>query len=297
VATGSLELVLLGTSSPIHTPHRFGPSQIITDGRTRVMVDIGWGSTLRLYQAGMPPQTIDAVFITHLHSDHTTDLADFLVMRWVGGIRGPIPIYGPAGTSRMVKGFQEAMAADTKYRLDHHGAKLWSGGLAADITEFEAGEEPVVIAEIGGIVVKSFEVDHRPVKPAYGFRLESGGRTIAISGDTNPCPGLLAGSKGADILVCDSMNQAMMKVLENQLRSAGNEVQAALLEDAHSYHAPIEAMAETAQQAGVKHLVISHMMPPVPQEQEAQFSAGLDEVFAGKITVGRDLMRLSLSSV
>jgi len=258
------------------------------------MIDTGWGSTLRLYQAAMPPQTIDALFITHLHSDHTTDLADFLVMRWVGGIRGPIPIYGPAGTSRMVKGFQEAMAADTKYRLDHHGEKLWSGGLAADVTEIEAGEEPVLVAETGGIVVKAFEVDHRPVKPAYGFRFETGGHSIVISGDTNPCPGLLAGAKGADILVCDSMNEAMMKVLENQLRTAGNEVQAALLEDAHTYHAPIEAMAETAQQAGVKHLVISHMMPPAPADQDAQFIAGLDEIFSGKITVGRDLMRLAL---
>jgi ribonuclease Z len=294
MANAALELILLGTSSPIHTPHRFGPSQIITDGTTRIMIDTGWGSTLRLYQAGMPPQTIDAIFITHLHSDHTTDLADFLVMRWVGGIRGPIPIYGPAGTERMVRGFQEAMAADTKYRLDHHGEKLWSGGLAAEVTEFEAGEDPAEVGGIGEVSVRAFEVDHYPVKPAYGFRIQSNGRSIVISGDTNPCRGLLNGAKGADILVCDSMNQPMMKVLENQLRSAGNDVQAALLEDAHSYHAPIEAMAETAQQAGVKHLVISHMMPPVPVEQEAQFVAGLDQVFSGKITVGRDLMRIAL---
>lgn len=290
----TLDLILLGTGSPIHAPHRFGPSQVVTDGKTRILVDVGWGTTVRLYQATIPPQTIDAIFITHLHSDHTTDLADFLVMRWVGGIRGPIPIYGPGGTSRMVKGFQEAMAADTKYRLDHHGDKLWSGGLAADITEFEAGAEPAAVAEIGGIVVKAFEVDHFPVKPAYGFRLEKDGRAITISGDTNPCPGLLAGSKGAEILVCDSMNQQMMNVLENQLRSMGNAVQAALLEDAHSYHAPIEAMAETAQQADVKHLVISHVLPPVPEEQETQFVAGLDAIFGGKITVGRDLMRLSV---
>jgi ribonuclease Z len=290
----TLELILLGTSSPIHTPHRFGPSQVITDGQTRIMVDTGWGSTLRLYQAAMPPQTIDAVLITHLHSDHTTDLADFLVMRWVGGIRAPIPIYGPAGTRRMVAGFQEAMAADTKYRLDHHGDKLWSGGLAADITEFEAQDDPVEVARVGEISVLGFEVDHFPVKPTYGFRLEKAGRSIAISGDTNPCRGLLNGAKSADILVCDSMNKPMMKVLENQLRSAGNDVQAALLEDAHSYHAPIEAMAETAQQAGVKQLVISHVMPPVPAEQEAQFVAGLDQIFGGKITVGQDLMRFSL---
>ena len=78
----------------------------------------------------------------------------------------------------MVKGFQEAMAADTKYRLDHHGDKLWSGGLAADVHEIEAGDEPVAVADIGGISVKAFEVDHFPVKPAYGYRFEKDGRAI-----------------------------------------------------------------------------------------------------------------------
>lgn len=289
----ALELVLLGTSSPIHIGHRFGPSQVVTDGATRILVDTGWASTLRLYQAGLNPQTIDAVFFTHLHSDHTTDLADFLVMRWVGGVRHAIPIYGPVGTARMVAGFQEAMAADTKYRLAHHGDKLWSEGLAADVTEFEAGDDPVEFARIGEITARAYEVDHRPVKPAYGFRLENGGRSIAISGDTNPCPGLLNGARDADILVCDSMNVDMMKGLEAQLRAAGNDVQAALLQDAHDYHSPIADMASLAQDAGVKHLVLSHVMPPVQDEgpDAEQFLAGLDAVFHGPITLGGDLQR------
>ena len=289
-----LELTLLGTSSPMHVPHRFGPSQIISDGKVRLLIDTGWGATLRLYQNGTPPQTIDAVFITHLHSDHTTDMADFLVMRWVGGIKSPLPIYGPAGTKRMIHGFQEAMAADTKYRLDHHGDKLWSGGLAADITEFEAGDDPIVIARYGELVVKAFEVDHRPVKPAYGFRFEMGGRAITISGDTNPCAGLLNGSKDADIMVCDSMNVAMMQMLEKQLRSIGNNVQASLLEDAHNYHAPIEGMAEIAAKAGVKHLLLSHIMPAITDEQIPQFTAGLDKIFSGKLSVGHDLEKFAV---
>src|SRR5258708_30182152 len=143
-----LELTLLGTSSPMHVPHRFGPSQIISDGKVRLPIDTGWGSTLRLYQNGPPPQTIDTVFVTPLHSDHTTDMADFLVMRWVGGVKSPIPIYGPVGTKRMIHGFHEAVAADTNDRLDHHGDKLWSGGLAADITQFEARHDPVVTARV-----------------------------------------------------------------------------------------------------------------------------------------------------
>ena len=292
----ALELVLLGTGSPVHIGHRFGPSQVITDGASRILVDTGWASTVRLYQAALPPQTIDAVFFTHLHSDHTTDLADFLVMRWVGGIKHAIPIYGPAGTARMVAAFQEAMAADTKYRLAHHGEKLWSEGLAADVTEFEAGDDPVEIARIGDIAVIAYEVDHRPVKPAYGFRFENGGRAIAISGDTNPCPGLLNGARDADILVCDSMNVGMMQGLEAQLRSIGNNVQADLLQDAHDYHAPIAEMAALAQQAAAKHLVLSHVLPPVQGEgpDAEQFLAGRDGVFHGQITLGQDLQRFTL---
>lgn len=290
----ALELTLLGTGSPMHTPHRFGPSQVIHSGETRLLIDTGWGSTSRLHQAGMPPRMIDAVFITHLHSDHTTDMADFLVMRWVGCIDKPIPIYGPAGTKRMIHGFQEAMAADTVYRLAHHGDKLWSGGLAADVTEFEAGDNPVEISRYGDITIKAFEVDHRPVKPAYGFRFELGGRAITISGDTNPCVGLLNGSKDADIMVCDSMNLDLMKGLETRLKGIGNDKQASLLEDAHDYHAPISGMAEVAQKAGVKHLLLSHVMPPVTDEMAPQFTAGLDKIFGGKITVGRDLEKFAV---
>jgi ribonuclease Z len=292
----ALELVLLGTAGPIHLGHRFGPSQVITDGASRILVDSGWASTLRLYQAGIPPQTIDAVFFTHLHSDHTTDFADFLVMRWLGGVRHAIPVFGPAGTERMVRGFQEAMAADTKYRLDHHGDKLWSEGLAAAITEIGAGDDPVEVARIGDIAVSAFEVDHRPGKPAYGFRFEKGARSIAVSGDTNPCPGLANGARDADILVCDSMNVEMMKGLEDQLRAAGNSTQADLLEDAHTYHAPIAAMAALARDAGVKHLVLSHVLPTIPEDGPPveRFVAGLDAIFDGPITVGRDLQRFSL---
>jgi ribonuclease Z len=290
----SIELTLLGTSSPMHSPQRFGPSQLVSAAGVNILVDTGWGSTLRLFQAGIPPQRIDAVFITHLHSDHTTDMADFLVMRWVGGIRQAIPIYGPVGTKRMIKGFQEAMAADTSYRLAHHGDKLWSGGLAANVTEFEVGEEPVEVAVIGELTAKAFEVDHFPVKPAYGYRFERDGRSIAISGDTNPCAGLLNGAKAADILLCDSMNLEMMSALEENLRRLGNEVQASLLEDAHTYHAPITAMAEVAQQASVKHLVLSHIMPPIGEDAVPQFTVGLDEIFKGRITVGRDLEKFGL---
>src|SRR3990172_4205835 len=276
-----LELTLLGTSSPIHQPHRFGPCQVISGGGTNILVDVGWAATLRLYQANLPPQRIDAIFITHLHSDHTTDLADFLVMRWVGGVSTPLPVYGPSGTAKMIEGYREALAEDTKFRLAHHGEKLSPVGTACDVAEISAGEEPQAVATVGDITVKAFHVDHRPVMPAFGYRLERGGNSIVISGDTNPCAGLLNGSKDADILVCDSMNRGMMAALEDRLRGIGNPLQASLLADAHTYHASTEEAAEIAKDAGVRHLVLSHVMPSILPQQEAEFTAGLDRIFSG----------------
>ena len=287
----TLELTLLGTSSPLHTPHRFGPCQVVSCGGVNVLVDCGWGCTLRLYQAGIPPQRVDALFITHLHSDHTTDIADFLVMRWVGGITAPFPVYGPAGTANMIEGFRQALAADTRFRLAHHGEKLSPIGTACDVKEISAGEDPAAIATIGEITVKAFHVDHRPVMPAFGYRLERGGKSVVISGDTNPCPGLLNGARDADLLVCDSMNRAMMTALEERLRGIGNPLQASLLADAHTYHASTEEAADIAQKAGVRHLVLSHVMPSILPGQEGEFTAGLDRIFAGKLSVGHDLER------
>ena len=290
----TLELILLGTGSPIHQPHRFGNSQIIRGGDATVLVDVGWGATVRMYQSGVPPQGMDAVFITHLHSDHTTDFADLLVMRWVGGVTKPLRVYGPEGTANMIAGYRQALEADTRFRFAHHGEQLAPVGTECDVTEISAGINPVEVATVGDITVKAFEVDHRPVMPAFGFRLERGGKSIVISGDTNACPGLLNGAQGADIMVADSMNKAMMSALEENIRRSGNELQAGLLADAHTYHTDVKDAAEIAQKAGVKHLVLSHVMPAIVEEQIPQFTDGLDAIFTGKISVGHDLARYGI---
>jgi len=292
----SLELVLLGTSSPLHSAHRFGPAQVIIGGDVRILVDCGWGATLRLYQATIRLPSISAVFFTHLHSDHTTDFADFLVMRWIHGSRKPLPVYGPEGTANMVEGFRQALSADTRFRLAHHGEKLSSVGTACEVNEISAGETPKEVAKLGDVTISAFAVDHRPVIPAFGFRVERASRVITISGDTNPCPGLVNGARDAGILVCDSMNRDMMNQLQGNLRNAGQELEATLLADAHSYHASTHDAARVAAEAGVKHLVLSHVMPPIPEEGPLleEFLSGVDAIFAGKVTVGRDLVRFRL---
>lgn len=291
-----LEVLLLGTGSPIASPNRWGPSQLIIGGDTRILVDCGWGAARRLYLARTPPQTIDAVFFTHLHSDHITDFADFIVMRWLGGVTSPLPVYGPEGTAEMVEGFRQAVAADTRFRLAHHGEKLSPVGTACEVHELAAGETPVRVVATGDVEVFAFAVDHRPVIPAFGYRFERASRSVVISGDTNPCPGLLNGARDADMLICDSQHRAMMEAFEDGLRRLGNELQASLLLDGHTYHASTEDAARIAREAGVRHLVLSHVMPPIPDEgpEVDAFLRGLPDIFEGRITVGRDLLRLEV---
>ena len=292
----TLEVVLLGTGSPMPSPNRWGPSQIITDGETNILVDCGWGATRRLFSTwgtALRPNTVHTLFFTHLHSDHISDIVDLLVMRWTGGVRQPLTVYGPSGTQDVIDGARLVLKADQGFRLAHHGDKLWDGGTECVVQEITAGIEPAEAATIGGIRVKVFEVEHRPVFPAFGFRFEADGKSIVISGDTNPCPGLLNGSRDADILVCDSMHIPMMQQMEARLREV-NPVSAELLVDAHDYHAHVGDVAKLAQEAGVKHLVLSHILPPIADEGPMvdMFTAGLDSVFKGKITVGKDLMRV-----
>jgi len=292
----ALELVLLGTGSPVPSANRSGPAQAVIGGDATVLVDCGWGATRRLFLTRLPPVRVSAVFFTHLHSDHISDFADFLVMRWTGGSVAPLPVYGPTGTAEMVAGFRQALAADTRFRLAHHGEKLSTTGTACDVHEIDVGETPQPVATSGDLAVSAFAVDHRPVIPAFGYRVERAGRSIVVSGDTNPCAGLVAGSRQADILVCDSMHREMMTAYEDGVRASGNPLAAALLADAHTYHASTEDAARVAQEAGVKHLVLSHVMPPIDDEgsQVERFAAGLGSLFAGTITVGRDLQRFTL---
>ena len=290
----TLELTLLGTTGPIHQGNRYGNAQVISAGDTHILVDVGWGATIRLFESRITPQMIDAVFVTHLHSDHTTDFADLLVMRWVGGVAKLLPVYGPEGTAKMIAGYRQALEADTRFRFAHHGEKLAAVGTECEVTEISAGVEPAEVASIGEVTVKAFEVDHRPVMPAYGFRFERGGKSIVISGDTVACPGLENGSQGADILVADSMNKTMMAGLVQRLKDAGNAMQAGLLDDALDYHTDVKDAARIAEKAGVKHLVLSHIIPPIPPEQAGVFTAGLDEVYTGQISVGQDLAKYSV---
>ncbi len=292
----SMELVLLGTGSPLPNPDRCGAGQVVIAGGTRVMVDCGWGASRRLPGAGIPPPTIDVICYTHLHSDHVTDTPDLLIMRWAGGAQKPLRIFGPVGTQAMIDGFLAAMSADIGYRFAHHPGKLSEQGIICDVTEIPATPDRSRVAEIDGLAIDAFEVDHFPVVPALGYRFDRGGKSLVFSGDTKKCDNLVRASKDADILVSEALNANMWPMMIKAIRGSGNEHTASVMEDVPSYHSTTLEVAEMARDAGVRHLVLSHLMPTPPNEGPLldAFANGMSEIYTGKLTIGRDLQRFPI---
>jgi ribonuclease Z len=292
----AMELVLLGTGSPLPNPDRCGNAQIVIAGETRVLIDLGWGSARRLFAAQIPPPVVDTVCFTHMHSDHITDVPDFLIMRWTGGARRPLTVYGPVGTQHMIDGFLAALQDDIKFRFAHHGDKLSQDGITVHVKEFTVGADAVQIADVGGMTIEAFEVDHRPVEPAVGYRIRRSGRSLVLSGDTNACDSLTKAARDADVFVCEAINLNLQAAGRERLRAAGNEHAASMLGDVPDYHISTAKVAETARDANVKHLVLSHLIPPIPNEGPLvdAFVAGMSDIYKGPITVGRDLQRITI---
>ena len=290
----SMEVVLLGTGSPMFNAARCGAGYAVIAGDATLVVDLGWGASRRINAAGIPHAQVDTLFLTHLHSDHITDIPDFLMQRWTGGATGPLHVYGPEGTRECVLAFQAALRLDVEYRIAHHGEKnLPRSGWQIEITEVPATTEATRIAKIGDLEVDAFEVDHFPVKPALGFRMRRGGRSLVFSGDTGKCDSLVEASRGADMLICEALNRGMWDGLVGIVRSRGNERGADVLDDVPTYHVTTIGAAEMARDAGVKHLVLSHLLPMVPAEGAGldHFADGMSDIYSGTITVGKDLQR------
>ena len=200
-AAADFNVTLLGTGVPTPRPDRFGPSTLIEAGEQRLLVDAGRGATIRLYQLGVPMGTLDALLLTHYHSDHTSGIPDLWLTGWLSSFyarrTAPLRVIGPVGAKALMSNLEKAYAADIKIRIEDE--KLPPAGVATDVTEFNADG---VVYEKSGVRVIAFEVDHGDaIKPAYGYRFEYGGRVAVISGDTRYNENVIKHAIGADLLV------------------------------------------------------------------------------------------------
>ena len=231
-----MEVVLLGTGSPIPNPDRAGPATLVRAGASNILFDCGRGVVMRLAAAGIPPPAISAVFITHMHSDHISDLNDIITSHWVmNAAPTQLRIIGPGGTAELVDATLRMLAFDVKYRLDHHDDL--NEGPDLQVVEMEPGDS----VRIGDNEVTAYPTDHSPVSPTLGYRVADGRVSVAIAGDTVPCEGLDALCKGADIYVQTVIRDDLVR-----------QIPSPRLQDIMDYHSTVAQAAQTAARGGVR---------------------------------------------
>jgi ribonuclease Z len=193
-----LRVVLLGTGvGPPVNLEQFGASILIEAGGERLLFDCGRGATIRLAQVGVPVGSIRRLFLTHLHSDHVIQIPDLVLTGWVGGGRKvPLEVWGPQGTREMLNLIQQAFAFDIHMRRDVD-EKAPREGIKVVSHDIRQG----VVLDQQGIKVTAFLVDHSPVTPAFGYRIDYRGHSVVLSGDTRPSDNLVRFARGVDVLV------------------------------------------------------------------------------------------------
>ena len=274
-----LHAFVCGSGSPLPDRTRAGPCLTVIAGQRVFLVDAGEGAAEVLSAGGIPAGRIDRLFLTHFHSDHLDGLSAVALQHWVGGATTrPLLLVGPPGVERIAAGFTEAYAIDNTYRTGHHGpivAPPSGAGFAAQTFSMPAGQDSVVVLNEGGLKVTAFRVDHGPVEPAVGYRFEYKGRSLVVSGDTSASPGLVRNARGADLLVHDALQPVLVRRLQKAALDAGQKNRAKILGDIIDYHASPEDVAREAKEAGVKSVLLTHLVPPLPLP-------GLDVPFVGK---------------
>jgi ribonuclease Z len=294
--TDRITVVLCGMASPVARVGAQTCTAIFVNGQF-LLLDAGEGAMGSIRASNLPLGQLDAVFITHYHNDHCADLGDVMEWSWIMGRRLILPVYGPTGITQIVDSFQSAYALDTTYRTAHHGEELmppeW---VDSEPVEFAPPEDDRALGlyEQDGVVVKAFRVNHAPVEPSVGYRIEYQGKVIVLSGDTVPTNSLLANSQNVDLLICEAMNKELVQLLASVNQETGNTAMAKLLVDIQDYHMDVSEVGALAQQANVQRLALNHLAPQPRGRRQANrfFRDPVRESYSGEIFVGKDGLQI-----
>lgn len=275
-----MKVTLLGTGSPIPDPNRAGPCTLVQAGAHNIMIDCGRAAVMRLLGAGVLPGMVSTILITHLHSDHITDLNDLVTTRWVMmPVNIPLRVIGPKGTRQVIDGMLQMLLLDQGYRHAHHDDLRAGGPLTVDVIEVDAGET----LSVGEVSITTHATDHRPVDPSIGFRIEHDGKVAALAGDTIPCPGLDDLCRDADVYVQTVIRDDQVKQLATMLPNSQRFL------DILDYHSTVAQAGETAARNNVKTLMLTHCVPAVQPGQEEDWIAAARAHFSGNVILGPDL--------
>jgi ribonuclease Z len=298
-----LYVITTGTGAPLPDQGRAGPQTVIVAGDQILVFDAGPGSTLNIELTPVDVGAIDALFLTHYHSDHIGDIGELMLKRWAtSGQAQPLPIYGPPGVAKIVGGFEAAYLLDKQYRIDHHGEDaVPASGFGAEVHLFDLGTDLMsseVIYQQGDVQVIAFNVDHAPIYPAVGYRINYKDRSVVITGDTVYTESLTHHTMGADLLVSEALHHEFSQMLSDATNEIENNA-STVAEDIQDYHITPEQVGMVARDAGITQVLVTHILPPIPSEILVNpFLRTTRAVFDGKVTMANDgtMIKLPVNS-
>ena len=269
----SVRVVLLGSGAVRPVPGRDGPAQVVVVDGDPLLFDCGRSAVTNLRRAGIPPESVDHVFLTHLHFDHVSDLPYFILVTWVIGRKQEVEVYGPVGTKEFVqRSVRGAYGEDLRSRFGHGRSPL---GLDAHVTEVEG--EGLVLAN-GKYGVRAMLVQHADMAN-LGYRVETSDRVVVVLGDVDRRQDLTEFVGGADLLLCEC--SGTKEFLEHPSRPWG------------AWHMTPEALADLATRGGVKEVVLKHFVME-DESAIAQMAEKVRRRFAGRVHTGSDGLEIVL---
>ena len=275
-----MELTLLGTGCPKVDYKRFGPANLITTKMTNILVDCGSGITQRLDQINISTADIDALFLTHLHSDHVIDLYQLIISSWHSYRTKPWKVYGPKGTKKFVSKIMNAWQDERMQRIKYENR---SSTKAFNIIVKEFSTSGTI--KIKDLKIKYFEVDHKPVPFAYGFCFLKDNKKLTISGDTRPCENIMKFGQLSDVLLHEVF-------IEDEIKETNKMRTLKTLHNVKDYHTPSSIVGKVASLTRCKKLVLTHLVPTKFNERKLKKIVKKD--FGKDPIIGKDLLRIKL---
>ena len=282
-----IKVTLLGTGAPVPSMERFGPSILVEAGGKKLLFDCGRGAAQRLWQIKVPLGQIDALFLTHLHSDHVVGIPDVWLTGWMPGAFGrraiPFLVFGPGGTKDMIDNLAKAFSWDITIR-NKETNKAPSGALT-DATDIKEG----FTWEKDGVKVTPFTVRHSAfIDSALGYRIDYAGRSVILSGDTRYADNLVRFAKGADVVIHEvaAANEHSMKT-------------SPLINQILGFHTSPEDAGKVFEQTKPKLAVYSHIVlltaePTIPPPTMDEVIVRTKRVYKGPLQPGEDLLSIEI---